>query len=282
MNKIPFERINHQITLLGGQSFAWDFIDGSYYGFTQDFIIKLKFNDDEETLEWQTYPENDRSDIVESYLSSKNLLKEVKNSFPKDNYLEKAIETYGNILILNQPFEEALLSYLITPTNNIPSIRYRIREMNKRLGNKIIVDDKTFFTFPTPERIANTELNTLLESKLGFHAKFVQRAASKFIDDRELVPTLISSTDSEAVRAYLKSYSGIGNKVADCIMVYGNSRYSEFPLDIWGQRIMQRYYNLPETMKYEDVRNWIKNYFGIYAGWAGQYLYEYIRLIEGK
>jgi N-glycosylase/DNA lyase len=282
MNKIPFERINHQITLLGGQSFAWDFIDGSYYGFTQDCIIELKFNDDEETLEWQTYPENDRSDIVESYFSSKNLLKEVKSSFPKDSYLEKAIETYGNILILNQPFEEALLSYLITPTNNIPSIRYRIREMNKRLGNKIIVDEKVFFTFPTTEKIATSELNILLESKLGFHAKFVQRAATKFVAEREHVSTLISHSDSEAIRAYLKSYSGIGNKVADCIMVYGNSRYSEFPLDIWGQRIMQRYYNLPETMKYEDVRNWIKNYFGIYAGWAGQYLYEYIRLIEGK
>jgi N-glycosylase/DNA lyase len=233
-------------------------------------------------LEWQTYPERDRFDIIKKYLVFDEKVHEVLATFPEDPTLKNAVDKYGNLLILGQNFEEALLSYLVTPTNNIPSIRFRIREMNKRLGKKMIVDGKEFYTFPAIERIANTDLNVLLESKLGFHAKFMKSAAQKLLEDSLKVNELAAENNQEKYRSYLKTFPGIGNKVADCILIYGKGFYSEFPLDVWGQRVMQKYYNLPEKMKYEEMRQWIKNYFGEYAGWAGQYLFEFIRLSEGK
>jgi N-glycosylase/DNA lyase len=286
MNKIAYPKINHQLTLLGGQSFAWDYIDGFYYGFTQNSIIKLRFDDKNETLEWQTYPEKDNFELINKYLIFDFDTSKVHSSFPTDDYLVESIKTYGKILILHQNFEEALLSYLVTPTNNIPSIRTRIRNMNLRLGTKLNVDGMDFYTFPNTEIIAEADLNILLESKLGFHAKHMKAAAQKIIEDgpkfKKQLEIPKAPNTQENLRYYLKTFSGIGNKVADCILVYGHAKYSEFPLDVWGQRILQNYYKLPENMKYEEMRAWTKEYFGEYAGWAGQYLFEYIRLKEGK
>lgn len=277
MNSIAFPKINHEITLLGGQSFAWDKINENYYGFVDDYIVKLQFDDNKEVLYWQTYPENDRYDIVRDYLLINLDIDNIHKTFPTDKYLQTSIDKFGKILILKQNFLETLISYLVTPTNNIPSIRYRIREMNKRLGRKVVVDDIEFYLFPKIDQIAEVPIDILLESKLGFHAKFMKSAAQKLVKDVRDLEQLQKAPSIELYRSYLKSFAGIGDKVADCVLIYGLGYYSEFPLDVWGQRIMKKYYELDEKMKYNDMRKWIRLYFGDYAGWAGQYLFEYIR-----
>ena len=69
----------------------------------------------------------------------------------------------------------------------------------------------------------------------------------------------------------------VGEKIADCVLVLGLGFNNVTPIDVWGKRFLINFYNLNSKMKYEDMRKWIGNYFEGYAGWAGQFLYEYIR-----
>ena len=75
---------------------------------------------------------------------------------------------------------------------------------------------------------------------------------------------------------------GIGNKVADCIMLFSLNKLESFPLDTWMIKILEKYYSKEfkiETKtitqkQYELLHEKIVNYFGPYCGYAQQYLFK--------
>jgi len=275
MNKMQLKNYDLSWTLLGGQAFNWDLEPGSnyLYGFTADKVIKLKKEND--NLLWQTYPENDNLEYLKKYLRLDvdylNILKKIQ----KDKYVKSAIKKYPNLRLLNQDFEQTLLSFMISSNNNIRSIRKIIRIMCQRLGKKITLDGKDIYLFPKTEVIANIKLETLLECKLGFRAKFLKSAARHLLKTN-LTKEIIRFSEPDA-RNKLKEIKGIGDKITDCILVFSLGFDNVTPLDIWGKRILTEFYKLNPKLNYEKMRIWINNYFDGYSAWAGQFLYEYIR-----
>ncbi len=150
--------------------------------------------------------------------------------------------------------------------------------MNKRFGEKIEVDGKEFYLFPETKKIANAKLEDLLECKLGFRAKFLKSAAQHILKTK-LEKKIIKMSEDQARNALLE-INGVGEKIADCVLVFSLSFDNVTPIDVWGKRFLVNYYNLNPKMKYEDMRVWVGNYFNGYAAWAGQFLFEYIRLAE--
>ncbi len=275
MNKMQLKNYDLSWTLLGGQAFNWDLEPGNnyLYGFTADKVIKLKKEND--NLLWQTYPENDNLEYLKKYLRLDvdylNILKKIQ----KDKYVKSAIKKYPNLRLLNQDFEQTLLSFMISSNNNIRSIRKIIRIMCQRLGKKITLDGKDIYLFPKTEVIANIKLETLLECKLGFRAKFLKSAARHLLKTN-LTKEIIRFSEPDA-RNKLKEIKGIGDKITDCILVFSLGFDNVTPLDIWGKRILTEFYKLNPKLNYEKMRIWINNYFDGYSAWAGQFLYEYIR-----
>ena len=276
MNKLLLPDYDLNMTLLGGQSFAWDFEDGYYWGFTKDKAIKLKKGND--SLYWQTYPKKDNFNFIKNYLRlDVDYLKIVKK-IQKDNHMKLAIKKYPNLRLLQQDFEETLLSFLISSNNNIRSIRKIIRSMNRKFGKSINIEGRKIYLFPKTEIIAEAKLEDLLECKLGFRAKYL-KAAAKYLTEKDLSKKIKSMSESEA-RDTLLEIKGVGEKIADCVLVFSLGFNNVTPLDVWGKRAFTRFYKLNPKMKYEDMRKWIGNYFEGYAGWAGQFLFEYIRAIK--
>lgn len=275
MNKMQLKNYDLSWTLLGGQAFNWDLEPGSnyLYGFTTDKVIKLKKEND--NLLWQTYPENDNLKYLKKYLRLDvdylNILKKIQ----KDKHVKSAIKKYPNLRLLNQDFEQTLLSFMISSNNNIKSIRKIIRMMCQRFGKKITLDGKDVYLFPTTEVIADTKLETLLECKLGFRARFLKSAASHLLKTN-LTKEIIRFSESDA-RNKLKEIKGIGDKITDCILVFSLGFDNVTPLDIWGKRVLTKFYKLNPKLNYEKMRAWINNYFDGYSAWAGQFLFEYIR-----
>ncbi len=273
MNKLPLSDYNLDMTLLGGQSFAWDFEDGYYYGFTNNKIIKLKHKNN--ILYWQTYPDNDELEFVRNYLrldaDYKNILKKIQ----KDRFVKLAIQKYPNLRLLKQDFEQTLLSFIVSSNNNIQSIRKIIRAMNMRFGRQITVNNKTIYLFPETERLANADLNDLLKCKLGFRAKYIKGAA-QFLIKSNLKRNIHTLNEIDA-KENLLQIKGIGEKITDCILVFSLGFDNITPLDVWAKRALTMFYKLPPKMKYEDMKMWTSKYFNGYAAWAGQFLFEYIR-----
>ena len=275
MNELKISNFNFKWTLLGGQSFGWDYDPktNTYTGFTQHSVIKII--PENEKILWQTYPKKDNYDFIAKYLrldfDYDNLLKKIS----KDEYIKTAIEKYPDLRVLGQDLDETLLSFVISANNNIKSIRKSIRMMNKKFGEKIIVDNNIIYLFPKTEVLADADINDLLDCKLGFHAKFLKGVAQSLVET-ELGRKVYKMSESE-VRGALMNLNGVGNKIADCVLIYSLGFDNVTPLDVWGKRICVDLYKCDPKMRYEDMRNWIDKYFNGYAGWAGQFLFEYIR-----
>ncbi len=279
MNKLSLSHYDLNMTLLGGQSFAWDFQDDFYYGFTKDKIIKLKLDIEtchgKSLLHWQTYPEKDDLDFLKKYLRLEVNYPHIIKKIQKDSHIKSAIRKYPGLRLLKQDFEETLLSFLISSNNNIRSIRKIIRSMNRKFGKTLNVEGEKIYLFPRTEVIADAKLEDLLECKFGFRAKYIKGAA-RYILEKDLSKNIEKMSESDS-RTALLDMKGVGDKIADCVLVFGLGFDNITPLDVWGKRIFTKFYKLNPKMKYEDMRKWISNYFNGYAAWAGQFLYEYIR-----
>ena len=278
MNKIPLLHYDLKSTLLGGQAFNFDF-DGEYFwGFTQDKLIQLKMdvrNGETLSLRWQTYPKKDDVDFLKSYLRLDTDYPKILKKIQKDNYVKSAIKKYPDLRLLKQDFEQTLFSFILSTNNNIKSIRKIIRAMNEKFGKEVNINGKKIFLFPKTEVIANAKLEDLLECKLGFRAKFLKGAAKHLLKTN--LQTSIHKLSENEARCALLEINGVGDKITDCVLVFSLGFDNVTPLDIWAKRALVKFYKLNPKMKYNEMRSWISHYFEGYAGWAGQFLFEYIR-----
>jgi N-glycosylase/DNA lyase len=274
MNKLYLPNYNLDITLLGGQSFNWDFINGYYFGFTVDKVIKLKYEKD--YLYWQTYPKKDDFDFIKKYFRVEFPYTEVIENLKIDKHLISAINKYQDLRILQQDFEQTLISYIISANKNIKSIRVCVRLLAEKFGEKLILENETFHLFPKPEILANLSIDQIKESRVGFRAKYIKSAAEKLTTSNLKLSTL---NEADA-RTELLKFNGIGNKIADCILLYALKHDNVTAFDVWGKRVFTELYQLDEKLNYEEMRKWSQEYFKGHAGLAGQFLFEYIRNLK--
>jgi len=278
MNLLNIPDKNLETTLLGGQAFNWDKINGSFYGFFKDYIIKILLQ--EGNYFWQTFPENNKVDLITEYFDLTTDYSLLKTKLSKDNYIINAVEHITDVRILNQDFEQTLLSFILTSHKNIKAVRKLVRDLSKYFGNKIEVDGIKFYTFPKSIDIANSSETRLRELGAGFRARYLIEAALKLSVRNDGLDLL--AQDEALQRDYLTSFKGIGDKIADCVMVFSLKQRYVTPLDVWAKRVLVDLYGVDPKMKYELMRNWYKNYFDENTAFAGQYLFEYYRQIYGK
>jgi N-glycosylase/DNA lyase len=277
MNKLYLPNFNLYATLLGGQAFSWNYINGEFVGTTSSRVIKVKRDGDD--IYWQTYPKKDDWECFSKYFRLDENYQEILSKYPKDKYIQKAVEKFGDVRILKQEFNDALVGYLCSSNKNIKGIRMCIQNLSNRFGEEVEVDGEKYKLFPKIERLSEAEIPELLETKIGFRAKYVKDASVRYVQG-ELEG--IEKDRYEDAKARLIQLRGIGDKVADCILLYSLKHDQILPLDVWGKRIVSQYYNLDPKMKYADMQNWVKDYFNGVGGWAGQSLFEYIRGFEEK
>ena len=206
-------------------------------------------------------------------------------------FMRSASDAGCGIAILRQDPWEALVSFIISQNNNIPRIRKIIRQISAEYGVNITLQNggkkcpmgKTThtpceeickncgccYTFPTAEEILKNP-DGLLPSKPGFRYGYILDAAEKVAGGYTDLSAIASGSFEEAVAA-LKEIRGVGDKVAACVALFGMAKLDAFPVDVWMRRAIDQYFggSLDPTV------------FGRYAGVAQQYIFHYIRNIEG-
>lgn len=294
MNKLKLKNYNLEKTLLGGQAFNWDLIDGVYYGFTQDKIIKIKPAPQEDSslvqrsepvekqltnsfiIEWQTYPGQDNIEFINRYFALTENYDDIMFKIQKDQHIKSAVEKYPGIRILNQDFEQTLLSFILSSHKSIKGVRKLVRDLSQRYGERIIVDSREFCLFPKTEVIANLSEEELRLAGAGFRSRYLKSGAENLLKLRDLGFDFYS--DEVNTRQELLKFTGIGEKIADCVMVFSLGFKEVTPLDIWGKRVLIDLYKVEPKMKYSNMREWYKSYFGEFTALAGQFLFEYYRM----
>ncbi len=208
------------------------------------------------------------SDIWEDFFDLKTDYKSIKKTLSKsDEYMEEAVR-YGNgIRILRQDLWETIVSFIISANNNIPRIQGIVERLCERFGKPLEYNGNTYFSFPEAEKISG-DLSFL---RAGYRVPYIQDACEKVLSGTLNLENS-KKLSTEDARKNLLTVMGIGPKVCDCILLFGLSKCEVFPVDVWVKRSVSALYKTEE-----DPREFAKNKFGNFAGYAQQYLFYYMR-----
>lgn len=185
-----------------------------------------------------------------------------------DDIMRSAVNYAGGIRLLNQEPYECLLSFIISQNNNIPRIKGIIAAMSDKYG--------TDGNFPTLGQLSNVTEDDLFALKMGFRNKYIYDAVHKLLAGEVRLDTLIDMPCDEA-REELKKIKGVGNKVADCVLLFSLGHREVFPIDVWVRRVVSELYFDGEEQSLNAIADFARNKWGELAGYAQQYLFYYAR-----
>jgi N-glycosylase/DNA lyase len=276
-----FTKINLDITINSGQVFLWDKIDEVWYGINGIEILRVKQNPFEITSS-QKKPSN--------FFRQSDEMEKILNEISKDSLVRSAVKRFLGLRLLRQDPFQCYISFICSSNSSIQSIKQMLKRLCHRFGMKTDFDGHEFFTFPDVMELAKANMKDLLSCGLGFRAKYVKKA-SMAIDSGIIEFDFLKKTDYKTAKQSLKNIYGIGDKVADCILLFSLEKLEAFPIDRWTQRILQKYYSkkffglieksLTEK-NYETIHEKIVEYFGPYAGYSQQFLFKMERELNKK
>ena len=278
MNK-KFREINVEYTINSGQVFLWNKIGKKWYGVDGENILVIdekitKFSKNQK--EFNFFRENDNFEEVFSYLK-------------KDKVVKKAVSTFPGIRLLRQNPFQCYISFIVSSNSNIPNIKTRLQNLCKKFGKRRKIESKEFFVFPEAKVISKASISDILSCGVGYRAKAIKNASAT-VTKNEINFESLKNMNYHAAKEELVKVFGIGNKVADCILLFSLEKSEAFPLDRWMLRILQKYYanRFQLTTKtltnnsYDNIHQKIVDYFGKHAGYSQQYLFKMERELYNK
>lgn len=275
MNKIKLEvPFNLDFTLDCGQVFRWKKIKDWWQGVVNKSLIKIRLRKID--LEYVTYPNKLTEKFMMDYFRLDDDLDKIYQEISIDKYIRTAIKNFRGLRLIRQDPWECMISYTCATYANIPRIKSMVQNLAQSFGSKI---DNYNFAFPTMQKLKKIEECELRDCKLGFRASRVIKLVKTFQNNSLDFANLKKRPYKDAKRMLI-TLPGIGNKVADCILLYSLEKLDAFPIDIWMNRCLERKYQVKGS--YKHLSTFARNYFGKYAGYAQQYLYYYEKLRNSK
>lgn len=272
MKTIFLPCFNPEYTLLGGQAFNWIRKDNCFYGVFQDFILKIYYLDN--ILHWESYPKiND--EVIENLFRLDfdyiKMLEEILN-YPE---LGKPVKERYGLRLLKQNFSQALVSFIISQNSNIPKIKRSLNLISMKVGKKITFDGMEFYLFPTLEELLELTEKDLLETGIGYRAKYLKKSIEDVLKNN--LHLKISDYPYELAKKELLKLYGVGEKVADCVLVFSLAHDHITPIDLWAKRAITYLYDIKGKISNKKIQIYFQNRFKNYSSWVGQFLFEYFR-----
>ncbi len=252
-----------QSTFNCGQCFRWDEKDGCWLGFAEMYPCEIQKCGDE--LHVKLLHNNDNmqgfAEYMYHYLALDTDYEQLKNKFSTDAVMKKAVDYAPGIRVLNQPFFETLLTFIISRNNNIPRIKKIVDSMAVKYGTKV----GDLYTFPTRQQLKDVTVEEYNELRMGFRSKYIFDAVQKILSG-DVCEEELKAMDYPAAQKYLMQIKGVGPKVADCVLLFGCEKKEAFPKDVHINRALRQMFpnGLPECIQGNE-------------GIAQQYIFQYAR-----
>ncbi len=264
------ESIDVDSTINSGQVFLWEKIDGAWFGIDGQNVLKLNEN----PFKFSSLRANS------DFFRMNDDFRKIQNQLCKDSIVKLAVKKFPGLRLLQQDPFQCYISFIVSSNSNIPNIKNSLKRICQKFGNKVIFNHKEFSLFPAAEILANASLKDLQQCGLGYRSKFVKEA-SKLVENEFINFDFLKKLDYNNAKSHLLEVPGIGNKVADCILLFSLNKLEAFPLDRWMIRVLKKYYpkqfDVNETLtekRYLDLHEKIVNYFGPVAGYSQQFLFK--------
>ena len=272
-------------TLMCGQAFRWHSTGTgndvcAYTGVVKGKVLTVRQEDECLILEGPT--DEDSVCMTRDYFALDVDLGEIESRLREiDPALGTAIDFASGIRLLRQDPWEAMVTFIISARNSIPLIRRSVELLAEKYGDPI--PDRrngeaceAYFSFPGPEALAGADIEGLLQCRTGFKAPYIREAAERIVSG-EFDLSGVGDLEYAEAKSRLMDFRGIGNKVADCILLFAFGFYGAFPIDVWVTRIMRYLFFDGRKVPLRVISEFAHEKFGDLAGYAQQYLFYYAR-----
>ena len=263
-----------------GQCFRWNREnDGSYTGVIKDGVLNVK--EVGNNFIFRGNLSRNIKEVVYDYFDLKTNYTSLKEKLSSiDEYMKESIKFGYGIRILNQDLWECIISFIISANNNIPRIKKIIERLSLNYGKEIKFNGEKYYTFPSVESLSHASVEDLRNMGLGFRDKRVFRTTKMILNKEIDLEELIESDNTSYIEEELLKLDGVGEKVANCIMLFALKRFDTFPIDVWVRRVMNDLYiheKEEEKVSKTKIKKIAEEKFSNYQGIAQQYLFYWKR-----
>ena len=279
---LPTSSYDLDATLACGQAFGWERDVDGWVGVIRGRWVRLAAVRGGIKVQLAK-PSSDIS-WLKDYLQTNVNIGEIVATFPEhDEHLREAVRTCAGLRLVRQEPWECLASFILSSTKQIVQIRQIVRALCERHGSSVIVPcgEASRFAFPTAAQLAVLSEADLRACKMGFRAPYLLAAARR-VASGEINLAAVGHMDLAMAREELMKLDGVGEKIADCVLLFAYGFPTAFPVDVWVRRVLTQFYFRGRNVKPERLRRFIEKHFGPNAGYAQQYLFHYVRLTSGK
>ncbi len=193
----------------------------------------------------------------------------IKSTLKNDEFLAPAVEYGYGIRILNNEAFEMIVSFIISANNNIKRIKNSIEYLCKKFGEKI--DD--YHAFPTLSALKKATISDYKDAGLGYRAEQMHDTIQR-LTERDIL--YLQQADKDEKMKFLLSLKGVGEKVANCIMLFGLGVRDVFPVDTWINKVYNHLTGSENNDRKKITRELTARYKDL-SGFAQQYFFYYFR-----
>ncbi len=263
--------IDVENSINSGQVFLWKKNETNWYGVNGQDILQVDKNG----------KINSYQNLKIDFFRKSDDIEKIIKSISKDKTVKMAVKKYQGLRILRQDPFQCLISFIVSSNSNIPKIKYCLENISKKFGKKTKFQNQEFFLFPKPEKLAKASISEITGCGVGYRAKFIKEAA-KMMVSKKIDFEYLKKCNYQEAKESICQIPGVGNKVADCIMLFSLDKLEAVPLDRWIIRILEKYYlkkfeiatKTVTEKQYNILHEKIVNHFGPYAGYAQQFLFK--------
>ena len=262
-----------RLTLESGQFFQWKEKKGYYRIRSRDTLFDLC--QDGDTLYYDGIAGSVTPEYLSRFFRLDDPLDRIFSTWSDDPVLRSAYGRYRGLRLIRQDPWECLICFVCSMASNIPRITGNIATLSERFGTAYRRNGEMHHRLPTPEQLAQASLDELYGAGVGFRAKYLHAIASQVADGFSLHE--LSGMSYPDAKNALTRFHGIGDKVADCILLFSLDHLEAFPTDTWILKQLHRYYFESSIKSPAKLSALARERFGAYAGYAQQYLFHYAR-----
>lgn len=192
-----------------------------------------------------------------------------------DPIMARAVDSARGLRLAAQEPWECLVSYIISANNSVAQISRVVENLSRAWGRP--VDGSPRYSFPAPSDLGCASEADVLACKAGFRSRSICEAAAEVACGR-LDLDAVAAMDYHTAKQELIRLRGVGEKIADCVLLFSMDKFEAFPVDVWIERAVRHLYFGGERVPHREIRQWAAASFGRLAGYAQEYLFAYARL----
>ena len=270
------EDFDLELTMTCGQTFCWHRIKGTLYEDGRPHFYTFRDNEPiivEEKEENILVKTELLKSEVEKALGLDRDLNEIFSTFPEDKKLDKAKEELWGLRIIQDEFFPCLISYLCSPQMRIPRIKEMHNKMAEKFGGTVEVEGIELRRFPRLDELSEASEEDLRELGIGYRAKYIVETI-KILKETDFDPKEVREMEYEDARKEMKKLYGVGDKVADCVLLFSLGFYEAYPIDTWASQVLEENYPDLYSEDYDELSKNVRQRFGEDAGYAQEYLFH--------